>query len=197
MPAKEIAPITLAALRALRTHGTASMTQLRTTLPDLKAKTINNLVQMSMVVRDQFDRLSITSKGRHRLAKAEGSTYVEPATEQTSEESAANNTLVAAAAEAAPTPTHLSSQQLESLALYTLGQTSKRLTMMDIADRLGQPIALVRPVVTTLIQREKVRSTSSKPPRYYLPTADEGTRRTVPGHLFGGPRDFLTRDEYT
>lgn len=195
MPAKPIAPITLAALRALRTHGATTVAQLRVTLPEIRSKTLNNLAQMSLVVRDEFDRFAITAKGRERLAKAEG----KPVQATTSaDDSADNNTLVAAAAEAAPVVPQLSSQQLEALVLHKLGQATKRLTMPELAERVGQPMALVRPTVAHLVQREKVCTNANKPPRYYLPgSVAEPRRHHHAAAMFGGPRDYLTSHDYS
>ena len=62
MASKEISPVTVAALRYLCTHGTATMADLRASVPDLKAKTMSNLIDMTMVVSAGHACYTITTK---------------------------------------------------------------------------------------------------------------------------------------
>jgi hypothetical protein len=150
-----IAPITLATLRHLRIHGPCSRAALKKALPELKPKTLNNLVSMSTITTntDQTElRYVLTSKGRAKLAEDK-------------QESA-----TPAQAEAAPALMR-SNAEIERAIVGVLERASKRPSLADICRRIGEPEHMVRPSVGALVLAGTITVSNGKPGLYALARA--------------------------
>lgn len=161
-----IAPITLATLRHLRIHGPCSRAALKKALPELKPKTLNNLVSMSTITTntDQTElRYVLTSKGRAKLAEDE-------------QEAAAP-----AQPEAATAPMR-SNAEIERAIVGVLERASKRPSLADICRRIGEPEHMVRPSVGALVLAGTITVSNGKPGLYALarPTTHAASRDRWP-----------------
>jgi hypothetical protein len=187
MPSKPIQPITLDVLRTLVQHGPQTLEQLRQHLPDLHSKTMGNITQASWALRNATGAFIITTKGRARLLQGTG-----PATATTE------------------APPRMSSTELQAFVIKSLEKTASAgqvaPTITELAVATGYSTALLRPAVTTLVQAERLVGSRRKPTRYSLPGSATAPQRTAPRQpLFGssvglgcgGPRDRLSRDDYT
>lgn len=173
-----IAPITLSALGHLRTHGTSSLTAMRTSMPGLQSKTMGNLVQLGHALKTEAG-YCITPKGRAKLASASA---------------AANPPAARPAAPPAPTLPMLSNAEVEAAITNVLTRARVRISLQDIARRTHQAEHIVRPTLTTMIQQDKVEGTTGKPALYRL--ARTATRH-VNQHMGSNPRDQLSSCHYT
>lgn len=151
MTSRQIAPITLDALRHLRMHGVSSLSQLKSTLTELQAKTMNNLVQLGHAMRTEAGYM-ITAKGKARLQAADAPPKA-PVTRAPAES--------------------LSNHQTEQRILDTLRRAEAPLTLKEIGSRTGLPLNILRPSLTTLVQGEQVIGSTGKPSRYRLRTAEQ------------------------
>lgn len=138
--------ITIDALRHLRLHGICSLEQLRTTMPALQAKTMNNLVQLGHALRTETG-YQITGKGKARLNKADQA----PGDDEETEEAPA-----------------VSNHQTEQRIVDTLRRAECSLTIKEISARTSMPLAILRPSLTTIVQAGTVSSSAGKPIRYSL-----------------------------
>ena len=167
--------ITLSALRHLRMHGTSTLAQLKTSLPGLQSKTMQNLAQLGYALRTEAG-YQITGKGKARLQQNDA-----PSTP--------------------PTPTAegdvsgVSVAQTEQRLLDTLRRATSPITLQEIGARTGLPLNILRPCLTTLVQAGTVAGSTGKPSRYRLREAMQqagaaaAARRrvqTVNGALVGG-----------
>lgn len=179
--------ITLSALRHLRMHGTSTLAQLKTTLPGLQSKTVQNLAQLGYALRTEAG-YQITGKGKARLQQNDApSTPPTPAAEVD--------------------VSGVSVAQTEQRLLDTLRRATSTITLQEIGARTGLPLNILRPSLTTLVQAGTVAGSTGKPSRYRLREAMQqagaavAARRRVQSrrtdHIFGGPRDHLTSEDYT
>ena len=167
--------ITLSALRHLRMHGTSTLAQLKTTLPGLQSKTMQNLAQLGYALRTEAG-YQITGKGKARLQQNDA-----PSTPPTP----------AAEVDVAG----VSVAQTEQRLLDTLRRATSPITLQEIGARTGLPLNILRPSLTTLVQAGTVAGSTGKPSRYRLREAMQqagaavAARRrvqTVNGALVGG-----------
>lgn len=167
--------ITLSALRHLRMHGTSTLAQLKTTLPGLQSKTVQNLAQLGYALRTEAG-YQITGKGKARLQQNDApSTPPTPAAEVD--------------------VSGVSVAQTEQRLLDTLRRATSPITLQEIGTRTGLPLNILRPSLTTLVQAGTVAGSTGKPSRYRLREAMQqagaaaAARRrvqTVNGALVGG-----------
>ena len=167
--------ITLSALRHLRMHGTSTLAQLKTTLPGLQSKTVQNLAQLGYALRTEAG-YQITGKGKARLQQNDApSTPPTPAAEVD--------------------VSGVSVAQTEQRLLDTLRRATSPITLQEIGARTGLPLNILRPSLTTLVQAGTVAGSTGKPSRYRLREAMQqagaavAARRrvqTVNGALVGG-----------
>lgn len=167
--------ITLSALRHLRMHGTSTLAQLKTTLPGLQSKTMQNLAQLGYALRTEAG-YQITGKGKARLQQNDApSTPPTPAAEVD--------------------VSGVSVAQTEQRLLDTLRRATSPITLQEIGARTGLPLNILRPSLTTLVQAGTVAGSTGKPSRYRLREAMQqagaavAARRrvqTVNGALVGG-----------
>lgn len=178
-----IAPITVAVLKHLRTHGTTSPTALKAAVPGLQYKTMGNLVQLSHVIKTEAG-YSITPKGRAKLTSCEAQTT--PAVQQPTGQPAAP-------LQALPM---LSNAEVEAAITAVLQRARVRISLQDISRRSLLAEHIVRPTLTTMIQQSKVDGTSGKPALYRLAPQQrqEITHKTY--HLRSGPRGQLSSSDY-
>lgn len=140
--------ITLSALRHLRMHGTSTLAQLKTTLPGLQSKTVQNLAQLGYALRTEAG-YQITGKGKARLQQNDApSTSPTPAAEVD--------------------VSGVSVAQTEQRLLDTLRRATSPITLQEIGARTGLPLNILRPSLTTLVQAGTVAGSTGKPSRYRL-----------------------------
>lgn len=183
MTSRQIAPITLNALRHLRLHGVSSLSQLKSTLPELQAKTMNNLVQLGHAMRTEAGYM-ITPKGKARLQQADSPPPAQPA----------------GAKEAGA----ISNRETDQRILDCLRRADTSLTLREISAHTALPLNILRPSLTTLVQAGNVIGTTGKPSRYRLAEqatgaiarrARENLNRRAAGHA--GARDRLGADDFS
>jgi hypothetical protein len=176
MTSRQMHPITLSALRHLRMHGTSTIAQLKTTLPELESKTVQNLAQLGYALRTEAG-YQITGKGKARLQKEDQPSAAAPAP---AAEIDLSGVTVA---------------QTDQRILDTLRRAISPITLQEIGVRTGLPLSILRPSLTTLVQAGTVVGSTGKPSRYRLREAMKqagaaaAARRrvqTVNGALVGG-----------
>lgn len=167
--------ITLSALRHLRMHGTSTLAQLKTTLPGLQSKTVQNLAQLGYALRTEAG-YQITGKGKARLQQVDEPSAPPPPAAEVD-------------------VSGVSVAQTEQRLLDTLRRATSPITLQEIGARTGLPLNILRPCLTTLVQAGTVAGSTSKPSRYRLREAMQqagaavAARRrvqTVNGALVGG-----------
>jgi hypothetical protein len=131
-----ISPVSLDVLRLLKSGGASNIAGLRKSLPDLKSKTLNNLLTRSYITSRVPDDgaagavYSITRRGLERLSAAGWS----PGTQGAMGPGAM-----------------IGHEDLRRLILGVLERASKRPRIAVIAARIGQPVELVRPALADLV----------------------------------------------
>lgn len=143
---KPIAPITVATLRHLRTHGTTDLDALKAAIPGLLAKTLGNLLNNNQVIKTAGG-WCITVKGKAKLAALE------------QESPPAQPKMVGPM---------LNNAQIEDAIAGVLHRSRTRITLQDVGRRALLPDAIVRPTLTTMVQEGKVDAGNEKPARYTL-----------------------------
>lgn len=185
MPSNTIAPITLDALRHLRLHGVCDMKAMRKALPALPAMTMHNLVSLGHAIRTE-QGFAITPKGRKRLDATADPTAVRPAKMKDTG------------------AVMLSNAQVEQKIVEILERAIKPVSLTDIGRRARLSDNIIRPSLTALVQQGTVLASNSRHITYQLAHRAVRTKAAAPRpelhrkhYAFGGPRDFLTPDDYT
>lgn len=148
--------------------------------------TMHNLVSLGHAIRTE-QGFAITPKGRKRLDTTADPTAISPAkTKHTG-------------------AVMLSNAQVEQKIVEILERAVKPVSLTDIGRRARLSDNIIRPSLTALVQQGTVLASNSRHITYQLAHRAARTktaaRRPEPHrskyYAFGGPRDYLTSDDYT
>jgi hypothetical protein len=72
-----------------------------------------------------------------------------------------------------------SNAQIQRGILDTLRRSTAPITLPEVADRMGQKSAIIRPTMGAMVATGEILASHSKPTHYRLPTANAAARRDI------------------